>query len=478
MKKNWHFIYNRNKFSVEVSGLESVKGEFINNDETVKITIGDKLEIDRINFSYSPAFVYVSSALIIVASHYLIIISILKKIGISLEVDTDYVINYIGYQCPWTNGTLCKQIKIIRNGEKLIVSKDDDGVRTLKPLKTKELHLPDIEMYLYNELGNIDLHNSIFHISSGLDSSLLVLLASKILSPRDIKAASFSTLGSGASDELDIVKRLSKDIGFHLDLYDFNSLDIVSSGETLIQSCLGYPIAHPSHLLEYLLDKAVSTNYRTIVSGRGPDECLAGYAWHTKDYSNRESYLSRIRITSNSEIHQLFKKEFPIPNDQFSAHLDNAYGDTLSLHNRLEVDQRVISEAWGIVHAGVEFGLNVNIVKPFQNAELSKSLFNLDVSKMLNGSVQKLYLREKTASHYLDYLLDCPKRGFRLDLKPYIIKNTDLLVKIIESEFAKQYLEASYVIKMYSDTVNDVKNYGWQLWSLYLLVISSELIYK
>lgn len=476
MLGNWSLTYDRSTSEMSQCGLQSsFEGLFSSNGD-VEFLFNSGITIKRKRFTYTPVFVFISADKVVVASHYLLLLSMLKSLGVPLEVNLSYAIDYLSYQCPWTCSTFCEQIQIVRNAEELTVPKAGAITRKFNSLYRDQTPEPDIAYFLSDELNRLDFSKTAFHISSGLDSSLLVLLAAKLQSPCEITAVTCVTRGRGTSNEIEIIKKLKTDTGFRLKIFDFTDADVFANGKELISECIGYPCAHPSHLVEYLIDKEASKKFSFIISGRGPDECLAGYSWHLSEYGNIEKYISRMRVTNERTIHSIFKKHDLFSQDKFKSHLYDCYGDHLSIHDRLEIDQRMLAESWSIVHSGIEYGLQTNIIKPFQNRELSDALFNLDDALMIRDGVQKNYMRDTMSSLYKDYLLSAPKQGFRLDLKPYML-DTRFVDEILGSEFAYRHLNESEIMKIYYETTAGRENYGWQLWSLYLLVHSSTLIY-
>lgn len=478
MTETWIFTYNRHTHEVAQEGLTSRQDAYTTKDSTVHICVESKLTICRKRFTYSPAFFSVNNDWIVVSSHYLLLLSELRKKGSPIDIDPEYAIDYLSFQCPWTHKTLCKQIETIRNGEEIVIERNSEAIRHLYPFLVNNTSTPNIESYLKHELSALEAQEIAFHISSGLDSSLLVILASKMPSLGSIRAVTCQTLGSGATDELDIVKRLCREHGVQLDIFDFRDTNVFESGEDFVRDCVGYPIAHPSHILEFLLDKRLSASCSIAVSGRGPDECLAGYSWHRSPFADRKLFLDRLRVTTQDIIDSLFKPHTRTKMEGFPANLLSHSNEKLSVHDRLSLDQRGIADAWAIVHSGVELGLNIRIAKPYQNSELTEALFNLDEHKMINSADQKIYLRETMSHHYPAYLLSVPKQGFRLDVKPYLQKYPGVLDTILDSEFTYRYLNKQAIIKMHENTLKGTKNFGWQLWSLFLLSQSATLIFN
>ena len=268
-----------------------------------------------------------------------------------MKPDLEYMKFYIAFQAPYTSRTLFKNVNLIRPGDRL--GFDLNG-ECKKELLTRSVN--NECKYTQNELRNsiesiiatLNPGNTTFHISSGLDSLILAITAAQVFPKNTIRLASCLTRGAGCAEELVNSKRLADDIGAEITIYDFSDIDVFKEGKELIKSCLGYPIAHPSHLIEYLLDKKiVASGAETIVNGKGPDDCLAGYPWHFEEYGLLSSHRSRMMITSDAELLELTGG---VINSQSEENYWKQTDKTLTLTQRLEYDARSLTEAWNIIH--------------------------------------------------------------------------------------------------------------------------------
>ncbi len=105
-------------------------------------------------------------------------------------------------------------------------------------------------------------------------------------------------------------------------------------------------------------------------------------------------------------------------------------------------------------------------------SEIRLGLFALDDSDRLVGNQQKQFMRESFSNLYPDYLLQQSKAGFRLDLKPYFqsYEATELTSIILgESGQHGEYVDTNVVNMFVEKTLSNEQNFGWQLWSLYLV---------
>lgn len=394
------------------------------------------------------------------------LVTAIRDRGISLNLN--YVYNYIQFQCPLTSETLCDKIYYLRGGETLDIDKNGDLSTSFVPPAPPGSEPAEPAEYLKERLidilSGLDIAKSVFHISAGLDSSLLAILASRVHAA-PLTLVTCKTRGRGASDEIHHVERFARDFNAHLTIQNFVDIDVFKKGQSLIEA-LGYPIAHPSHLVEFLLDETCKDK-ETVVTGRGPDEYLAGYEWHKEDYSRPEKHFDRVCVTKPVFLNELFK-DFSPPGNNYSFWESRP---TLRLTDRLSYDLRTIAEAWNIIHAGLGRWFNINLISPFLDKRLQRFFYFLDDDLKTRNGIPKWFLRESFKDLYPDYLLNAPKHGFRLDLQPYFSDYgfTGLFdILYTSSGFSQRYINEPFLRRMISETLQLKKNWGWQLWNIYL----------
>ncbi len=432
----------------------------------ISIKRGKNLEISKACFSQSPLFYSLMDNCFYASTSWKDLVSLLRDYKLSINLN--YVYDYIQFQCPLTFETLCDQIFYLRSGETLNIYNAGRISRYFR----SPAHSPhkSFRKELENLLAKLDIDNFVFHISSGLDSSLLAILASRLHST-SIRLVTCSTRGRGASDEIQCVRRLARDLKADLEIHDFTTIPIFEKGAALVEA-LGFPIAHPSHLMELLLDE----NYKkikNIITGRGPDEALAGYDWHTEKFSSPGEHFHRVCVTKPEILSQLLiLKDFSLSPDKYLFWENHS---RLTLKDRLLYDSRTICQAWDIIHEGIGNYLNIDIKSPFMDKQLQHILFFLDDNLKIRDGINKWYMRETFKEFYPDYILNAPKRGLRIDLQPYLTDYSfsrlfDILYT--SSEFSQKYIDKPFLEKIINETLNGNRNWGWQLWSIYLCSLS------
>lgn len=433
----------------------------------------DEILLSKAWFSETTIFYYYVNDLLIVCKHWQDIVKLLHSNGFKQSVDPSYMWFYLQYQTPLTSNTLCREIKYLRAGEIIsfknnAISKKQYEINGSKT-KFKEFNLRG---RLTEKLSGLNVEKTVFHLSSGLDSSILAILAAEANPNNSLNFATCLTKASGCSDEIDNVKRLAKDLNGNLVIFDFLNIDIFEEGLELVMNCLGYPTAHPSHLVEFMLDKHLAKKFDTIITGRGPDECLGGYPWHQQQYSNAILHQERITVTQPSLLAGLLTMEEP-PAEALAFVGEKE----LSLKDRLHYDLLTISESWNIISASVENYFKIKILSPFLESSLRQKMFFLADSEKIDDKKGKIYMRNHFHKDYPSYISNFAKRGMRLDLQPYLANYTcaDILERInLNPDFIQKYFHENTIKRMIFETKHNIHNYGWQIWSIYLMSCSSQ----
>lgn len=398
-----------------------------------------------------------------------------RRAPTAAEVDRRYMAQYIAFQCPHTVRTISKSVKLLRPGETKLIHVSDGVYDAEYPTRQQTIQQSEftpevLRSELIEQISALSPTETVFHISSGLDSSILAILAAKVFNPSPVRLATCVTQGCGAADELANVRRLAHDLAADLQVFDFREVDIFAAGRTLIRDCLGYPTLHPSHLVEYLLDRSIACSATKIVNGKGPDDALAGYAWHNVEFSARAKYQSRVMVTPRSLTTELVKA----PPDSTEEHWPPSSGD-LTLRERILHDSRSVTESSNIIHESISKHLDIGIISPFMHPRIRRGMFELNDEHRISSGRQKVFLRTTFAADYPDYIANFPKMGLRLDLQPYFSQyaHGDLFERIvIDPGIAREYFSCERIRTMIHETLSGSRNYGWQLWSIFCLMNS------
>lgn len=423
-----------------------------------------KLVVERPWFDTNPTFISVANGCAKVARR-------LPALAPFAGLDLHYVQDYLRYQTPLTRRTFFSNVALVRNGEKWSIAGNEPPEVEALPIPEPTDH--DLLAILAREIVAAG-PRAVFHLSSGLDSSLLAIIAHRL--HNKVRAATFRTRGRGAAQELDVVQALAERFALELEIFDLTEIDLWQEGINLIHDTLPYPVAHPSHLARYLLDRRLSeAGAKTIVTGRGPDELLGGYEPHGPEFENPDAYVRRITCTSEAWIEKLFRSVLPSEAQAERARLIE--NGKLSLATRLSHDLHAIFEAWNVIDSSFAAGLGVSYVSPFLAPDAAAFMFSRpERDKFFNGS-SKNYLRRNFAQLYPDYLLRSPKLGLTIDIREYL--DGESVASIVDrlydgSAFGQRFLRREGIAALVEDTLSRRANYGWQIWSLYLCHVTYE----
>lgn len=397
------------------------------------------------------------------------------------EIDVEWLADYVAYQVPLTLRTCHEGLSCIRPGMCLEIDRRSGAVGFKFPNLARPADSPPssvnaervIRQRLIENIRRCDPLRSIFHLSSGLDSSLLLLLAKQIHGSAKLRAATFQARGRGASDELKVARRLADELGIALTILDFRNIDIWSSAKRMMDA-YRVPVGHPSAVARFLMDEAIAaTESEAIVTGRGADELFGGYAWHLPEFTGG-AHHDRLRATPPDVMRSLF------PRWRFDAerNYNEFFANSYSVERRLQYDLATLGGDWCFIDARLSRYFGVKAVAPFCDRELQIAAYGLPERAKIWDSEQKVVLRQLFKDVYPDYLLDQPKRGLSFDISAYLRQYTAVeILQHLDIEWldsAVAGLSLPSLRKMLEDTLAGRANYGWQIWSFYLAALADR----
>ncbi|MCH9698197.1 MAG: hypothetical protein K0U68_08855 [Gammaproteobacteria bacterium] len=391
-------------------------------------------------------------------------------------LSNDYAWDYLSYQVPYTNSTALNGVLLLRSGEKLTF-KDGKYCHTspaypaLEVAFSKDAFRKEVE----NEIQSIGKIPAAYHLSSGLDSSLLVLLASNLAQIDGCIAVSCKTKGKGATSELDVAKQVAEKAGIEFKFFDYRHLDILDVGREMINGCDFYPLAHPSHIVRFLMDKSIhKLGYSVVVTGRGPDEVLGGYPWHSQEFDSIERHHNRVLSSDTSILNKIFKiRESVQSYENYKDHFSEGYG----LNAKSRYDLSTIYESWNVIDHAFSKYFGLSYVSPFILPLIQSGCLSLDEdARQYLAPRGKQFLVDTFRDVYPDYLLSVPKAGLTFDVREYLREYSvgELVRLIICTEDMDDIIKPTGLSWMVEETLMGGGNYGWQIWSLYLLALTSK----
>ncbi len=197
---------------------------------------------------------------------------------------------YATFQYIPSNQSIFKEVKILPPGH--LIEQDlcgNESVERYFNIKFKEKEYNKDE--LKNNIKSVLRESVAKHLesdvpvatflSSGIDSSIVTKLASEI-NPNIVSY----TIGFDINgyDETDCAKRFADEIGIKNVGIKLNYKDYIRELPKIVYH-MDSPIGDPSIIPLYHICKAVSKDYKVILSGEGADEFFGGYNIYTEDES-------------------------------------------------------------------------------------------------------------------------------------------------------------------------------------------------
>ncbi len=478
--------YDKVTHTLQATGFENSQGVY-HHPEGINIFLDSFITISKDFYSTTPVFYLITEQYVLASSSFMVLFSHFYRYFQQIALNPCFAIDYIKYQTPLTNQTLVLGIYVLRSGERVHIRGDEiwrDFIVPPPESHRKRYRNSDLRSLLRSSLNKHVGREAVYHLSSGLDSSLLALLVSREFTSARLQLASCRTLGKGAGQELDVVQRLAEDIGGQLISYDLTDIDVLDEGIAFIHETGIFPIAHPSHLTRYLLDKNIAKNQaELIVTGRGPDELISGYTWHLPEYAIPELHHRRICSTRDCILQTLLR---PAVYSAGSSPASCAYATlmasgSISLSRRLLYDRWTLTEAWNILDGALSEALGVEYASPFLDPEVASFLDRLpEEDKVRNGEL-KYYFKSEFKDLYPGYILEQPKRGLGFDINVYLRQyHVREIVRNIwnSSDFVRRTFQPEGLREIIEQTLSGKQAFGWQIWSVYLLGVAAGMIEK
>ncbi len=265
--------------------------------------------------------------------------SILKYPGISAELDSKSLHEYLTFQFVLKKHTLFKDILklepatylVVRDGE-IIEKKEYWNLDyTIDESKSEEQFASELR-YLIEDASSIQLRSDVpvgAYLSGGLDSSAVSIFASNHY---DGRLKTFT--GGFKESEIYNETRYAKIISEHIDseyLEVFpDSTDFLDTIEKLVYH-MDEPAAGPGLFPQYMVSKLASEHVKVVLGGQGGDEIFGGYARYAVAYleqclkgaifETQEEGKHIVTLGSFIKNLPLLKQYIPMIKNQFAAEM-------------------------------------------------------------------------------------------------------------------------------------------------------------
>ncbi len=277
-----------------------------------------RLFIARDHFGIKPMYWYNDHKLIAFASE---IKALLVHPGIQAEVDQENLYEYLTLQFILGKGTMFKNIFKVPPGHFMTIDTNDWTHKTVKywapNFKIDSFHT---EEYFIVQLRDIleetvsqQLRSDVplgTYLSGGLDSSLVTILASKLLG-KPIKSFSGAFREGPEFNELKYARIAANEA--NAELYEIfpTEQEFIDLLPKLIYH-LDEPVAGPGLFPQYIVSRMASEQVKVILGGQGGDEIFGGYTRYIVAYL--EQALKGAINETNEEAEHIVSLESILPN--------------------------------------------------------------------------------------------------------------------------------------------------------------------
>lgn len=137
-----------------------------------------------------------------------------------------------------------------------------------------------------------------FLLSGGIDSSVIVSIASRIIGPEKIRCF---TIGSENSPDIVAAQKVAKFLNVRLDIIDFKYGEAFERLSEVIRAIETYDITTVrASVPQYLLGEWIrnNTDIKVILSGEGSDEIFSGYLYSKLAPSPHDLWNDGVRLLS------------------------------------------------------------------------------------------------------------------------------------------------------------------------------------
>ncbi len=489
----------------------------------------DRLFIVRDNFGIKPLYYHLDNGKI--TSFASEIKSILEDQNIKREINKSYIYDYVSFQYNPNQETFFKNIFKLSPGHYLEIDLNTSKYNIVKYWQWN--FLPDRNTdYEKTRLDIKDvLIDSVKHhmiadvpvasfLSSGVDSSIIALLAQQEMKNQSLNLKTFTIGFKDIKSEIEDVKE-------YADFLKTDHKEIIVTFDDYFESLkkcvwhLDEPVADPSAISLYLLSREVAKEVKVVMSGEGADELFGGYGiyeephnryiqlistqpeWFKKyflrpmlaivnfkvklfpflenfpgvSFLNRaltpvqDRYIGNANLFKEKEKKLLFKdyqsqdltKKLDLQDQDLSKLTESEYMQFVDIHNWMRGD--ILQKADKMTMAN-----SLELRVPFLDIEVSKVAIGLkDEWKYENGITKKI-LRDAFSQDIPKKTKDRPKLGFPTPWHIWLQKDSDHVRKIVlENKLINDICNIKYVEKLFNKNNLKDKFIGRRIFTLLML---------
>ena len=277
-----------------------------------------RLMAARDHFGIKPLYYYAADGVLLFASE---IKALLRHPAVHAEPDHDALREYVTFQYVLGDRTLFKGIRKVRPGHYLTVDLASGAVQdTLFWEPTFRLDLDHTEEYFINELRRLlddavrlQLRSDVplgTHLSGGMDSSIITVLAARRLGP-SVQAFTGAFNEGPEFDERPYARQVAAACGAELHEVIPTEDEFVDLLPHLVYH-MDEPVAGPGLFPQYIVSRLAKQHVTVALGGQGGDEIFGGYARYMVAYL--EQVLKGAIFETNEEREHIVSLESILPN--------------------------------------------------------------------------------------------------------------------------------------------------------------------
>jgi len=278
----------------------------------------NKLFIARDHFGIKPLYWFHNKKLIAFGSE---IKALLVHPDIKAEADSDHLYEYLTFQFIMGEGTMFRNIFKILPGHFMSIDLKTWGIKQEKywepnfridQFHTEEYFITELKTVLEETISQ-QLRSDVplgTYLSGGIDSSLVTIMASKLLN-KPIKSFSGAFKEGPEFDELKYARIAANSANAELFEIFPTEQEFIDLIPKLIYF-LDEPVAGPGLFPQYIVSKLASQHVKVILGGQGGDEIFGGYTRYLVAYL--EQALKGAIYESNEEAEHIVSLESILPN--------------------------------------------------------------------------------------------------------------------------------------------------------------------
>lgn len=350
-------------------------------------------------------------------------------------------------------------------------------------------------------------------LSGGIDSSAVVAIMSEI-NPGKVETVSIG-FTEDEYNELPYAKQISDLFGCK-----YNEFFVGAETAEIIPTLVGFfdePFADPSFIPTYYVSKATRQKVTVALSGDGGDETLAGYSRHSIELLEHKlrrfsrylpaNFLSKMyqvlpegtrgrnilgnlscapdeaaaRKHYNLLFNHLLKKQLyanPALHSDFSERFRRLYNGssaTTILDKILYLDIKTYLPDDILVKVDrMSMAVGLECRAPLLDHKVIEFLTTVPPELKLRDGVTKFILKDMLSKKIPENILNRKKQGFRLPIEVWLkgeLKEFASDILLGPTLGNRGLFDTSFVARMWSEFLNDKRDYAHQLWQLLILEI-------